>query len=232
MSFIQKSEDIMKFELLLLLFSLIGSFCTISHASTLVVPTEEELAQVTGASMPTEATDRTSEGEDALNLAVTHTPAPDTTEAAVKETEVPSTHSEVPVLETEATSDHTEAPAEQTEAPLLHTPEKEQETTVGVTETPAANTVDEDTAATEGTPEITPEAGGDEEATETSLTDTADEPALKTVIETGRDEVEVEDSEGLSTGQVVGIVFGALVAVVIIIAVIVVVVRRMGQYSP
>lgn len=35
----------------------------------------------------------------------------------------------------------------------------------------------------------------------------------------------------MSTGHVVGIVFGALVAVVIIIAVIVVVVRRMGQYS-
>lgn len=38
-------------------------------------------------------------------------------------------------------------------------------------------------------------------------------------------------SVGMSTGQVVGIVFGALVSVVIIIAVIVVVVRRMGQYS-
>lgn len=35
----------------------------------------------------------------------------------------------------------------------------------------------------------------------------------------------------MSTGHVVGIVFGALVAVAIIIAVIVVVVRRMGQYS-
>ncbi|XP_061759788.1 podoplanin [Nerophis ophidion] len=48
------------------------------------------------------------------------------------------------------------------------------------------------------------------------------------------DEVLVEDdaAEGLSSGQVVGIVIGALLAVVIVGAVVVAVVRRMGKYSP
>ncbi|TSN76542.1 PR domain zinc finger protein 2 [Bagarius yarrelli] len=230
----------MKFELLLL-FALIGSFCTISHASTLVVPTIDKLEQGTGASMPTEATGSISNRKEALDVAVTDLPAPDAIEVSVKDTEAPTTPSEVLVMETEAPSDHTEALTEQTESPLPQTEasEEKQETPVGVTETPAETTVEEEeeggTAATEGTPEIAPEAGGEEEATATVQTDTADEPTLKAepeqVIETERDEVEVEDSEGLSTGQVVGIVFGALVAVVIIIAVIVVVVRRMGQYS-
>lgn len=38
-------------------------------------------------------------------------------------------------------------------------------------------------------------------------------------------------TEGLSSGQVAGIVIGALLAVVIVIAVLIVVARRMGKYS-
>ncbi|KAK3540314.1 hypothetical protein QTP70_029547 [Hemibagrus guttatus] len=236
----------MKFELLLL-FALAGSFCTITHASTLVVPTAKELEQVAGDTVPTEATDRISEGEDAVDAAVTEAPAaepaPAATEVAVKETEAPLVHSEVPekgtevpvnteepVIETE-TSVNNEAPEEHTEVPLAaHTesPAEMPETTVGLTETTAENTVAEETVATEGTPKIEPETTDNAETSQTVLMG----PELKVGADPVTDDVEVEDSEGMSKGQVVGIVFGALVAVVVIIAVIVVVVRRMGQYSP
>lgn len=38
-------------------------------------------------------------------------------------------------------------------------------------------------------------------------------------------------TEGLSSGQVAGIVIGALLACVIVIAVVIAAVRRMGKYS-
>ncbi|MCI4380755.1 hypothetical protein PGIGA_G00243670 [Pangasianodon gigas] len=224
----------MKFELLLL-FALVGSFCTITHASTLVVPTEAELAQVTGAFLPTEASETFKEEEAAPDKVVTEAPAPAATEAAVEDRETPSPHTEVAVEETEAPSVHTEAQTEQTETPSAHSeaPAEEKETPGGVTEAPAENTesavVAEDTTATEGTSEVTEAAKTGQQDTDKGPTSHAESGQ---VIETGRDEVEVEDSEGMSTGHVVGIVFGALVAVVIIIAVIVVVVRRMGQYTP
>ncbi|KAK2841188.1 hypothetical protein Q7C36_012767 [Tachysurus vachellii] len=243
----------MKLELLLL-FALAGSFCTITHASTLVVPSEVYLQTTTGDTVSTKATDTISEGKDALDAAVTEAlpseEAPADTEVAVQKTEAPSPHSEVPEKSTEASSHNeglvtetvgpsfpNEATVEQTEATLAHTETSAEkpETTAGVTESPAENTMAEETAETESTPEMDPEATKKSEVSETTLIDTAVEPGLKTdphVIETEKDEVEVEDSDGMSTGQVVGIVFGALVSVVIIIAVIVVVVRRMGQYSP
>lgn len=43
--------------------------------------------------------------------------------------------------------------------------------------------------------------------------------------------VEVE-TEGMGTGQLVGIIFGALITVIVVIAIIILVARRMGQYSP
>ncbi|MCJ8734868.1 hypothetical protein PDJAM_G00240290 [Pangasius djambal] len=229
----------MKFELLLL-FALAGSFCTSTHASTLVVPTEVELAQVTGAFVPTEASETFTEEEAAPDKVVTEAPAPAATEAAAEEGEVPSPHTEVAVEETKAPSVHTEAQTEQAEAPSAHSeaPAEETETPVGVTEAPAENTeaaVVEDTTTTQGTSEFTKTADKTE-APKTGLQDTAEEPISEAgpgqVIETENGEVEVEDSEGMSTGYVVCIVLGALVAVVIIIAVIVVVVRRMGQYTP
>lgn len=178
-----------------------------------MVPTAEELEQVTGPSVPTEAIDEGKNGPDEL---VTEAPVLDATEVAVKETEAPSAQSEAPVKETEAPTVYTEEPVketeapsvyneastEQTEAPFVHpeTPAEDLETPVDVTDTPAENTVAGDTVETEGAPESTPEAAGNAEDPETALTNTADEPAFKAetgqVIETERDEVEVEDSEG------------------------------------
>ncbi|XP_053092446.1 uncharacterized protein si:ch211-156j16.1 isoform X1 [Pangasianodon hypophthalmus] len=225
----------MKFDLLLL-FALVGYFCTITHASTLVVPTEAESAQVTGAFVPTEASETFKEEEAAPDKVVTEAPASAATEPAVENGETPSPHTEVAVEETVAPSVDNENQTEQTETLSAHSeaPVEEKETPVGVTEAPAETTeaavVTEDTTATEGTPKVTEAA---DEAPKTGLQDTSKGP--KTEPESGQmietDQVEVEDSEGMSTGHVVGIVFGALVAVVIIIAVIVVVVRRMGQYT-
>ncbi|KTF91906.1 hypothetical protein cypCar_00015592 [Cyprinus carpio] len=49
-------------------------------------------------------------------------------------------------------------------------------------------------------------------------------------IESKTADEEVED-EGMGTGQLVGIVIGALITVIVVIAVIILLVRRMGQYS-
>ncbi|XP_054905838.1 mucin-2 isoform X1 [Poeciliopsis prolifica] len=61
------------------------------------------------------------------------------------------------------------------------------------------------------------------------------DPTMSPGATTGTDNdnagVTVETQEGLSTGQIVGIVFGAMVAVVIVIAVVIAVLRRMGKYS-
>ncbi|XP_053359363.1 podoplanin [Clarias gariepinus] len=228
----------MKFDLLLL-FALVGSFCIITHASTLVVPTEADLAQDTGASVGTEAFRKVNEEEDAPNGAVTETSTTTTTEATGQETEATSAHTEVPVETTETPSVPTVAHEERTEAPVQSTiaPSEETETSVGVTEAPAEKEIGSTPAATEGAPEVN-EASNKDGLTVTEMADKAEGTELMSVSavdpvsETERGDVEVEDSEGMSTGHVVGIVFGALVAVVIIIAVIVVVVRRMGQYSP
>lgn len=70
-----------------------------------------------------------------------------------------------------------------------------------------------------------------------------EEPVYPTVIQeipttiqennnTAIAEKDVEIEEAMGTGQLVGIVIGALIAVIVVIAVIILVVRRMGQYSP
>ncbi|KAF5895181.1 PR domain zinc finger protein 2-like isoform X1, partial [Clarias magur] len=189
---------------------------------TIVVPTEAELAEVTGTSVGTEASVTVNEEEGATNGPITETSPTTTTEATVEETETTSAHTEVsvetsetPSVPTVAHEKHTEAPVT---SPVAPSEETETETPVGVTDAPAEKEKESTPAATEDVPEDT-EAYDKAEGTLMSEDKT----------ETGG--VEVEDSEGMSTGHVVGIVFGALVAVVIIIAVIVVVVKRMGQYS-
>ncbi|KAL7884861.1 hypothetical protein AOLI_G00076310 [Acnodon oligacanthus] len=199
----------MKFELLLL-FALVGPFCAITHASTLVVPTAEDLASVTFAIDATESPkeqDTTAAPEEAVTE-VSELPA---TKAAVAETEAQVTDTEAPVVSTMV------AP----ERPAITEAVPEPDETTSVVETVAP----EDTEAAVGT-----EAAEETEAKVEENAAPEAEAELGQETETQAD-VEVEDS-GLSTGHVVGIAIGALVAVVIIIAVIVVVVRRMGQYSP
>lgn len=168
-----------------------------------MVPTEAELAQLTGASMATEATVTLKEEEAAPKEVVTKAPTPAATEAAGEETGAPSAHTEVPVEKTEATSIHTEAQTEQTDSPLAHTeaPAQETEAPLAGTEAPAENAEADvqETTATEETPEVT-EAANKSDAPETRLPGTSKERVLEAeadqVMETERDKVEVEDSEG------------------------------------
>ncbi|KAL6459012.1 hypothetical protein MHYP_G00324840 [Metynnis hypsauchen] len=204
----------MKFELLLLLFALVGPFCAITHASTLVVPTAEDRASVTetvaeaiDATEPPKKQDTTVVPKEVVTE-VSVLPA---TKAAVTETEAQVTDTEAPVVSTIVAP---EEPAVTEAAPKL-------DQTTSVVETLAA-VVTEVAVQTEE-PEET-EAKEEENAAPEAEAELEQETVTQA-------DVEVEDS-GLSTGHVVGIVIGALVAVVIIIAVIVVVVRRMGQYSP
>lgn len=134
---------------------------------------------------------------------VTEAPAPATTEAAVEETEAPSTHADVPVEETEAPLAQTEAPAEKTEAPLAQTEAPAEETvattgaTAATTENIETDVSEGNTAATEGAPETT-EIAGNSEAPKTELLDNVDsglETEAGQVIVTERDEVEMEDSD-------------------------------------
>ncbi|XP_073675283.1 podoplanin [Garra rufa] len=104
----------------------------------------------------------------------------------------------------------TAAPVIQSEAPLETT------TLTDTTQTTeAVAPAPEETDAPENTTSIEPSA----------------EP--KDAVETQSEPSEVEmDNEGMGTGQLAGIVIGALITVIIVIAVIILVVRRMGQYSP
>ncbi|KAL7828680.1 hypothetical protein SRHO_G00323140 [Serrasalmus rhombeus] len=202
----------MKFELLL--FALVGPFCAITHASTLVVTTAQDLASVTetvreaiDATEPPKEQDTTVAPEEA----VTEVAVLPATKAAVTETEAQVTDTEAPVVFTVVALD-------------------------GPTVTEAAPEPDEATSVVETVAAVGTEAAAETEAA--VVTEAKEEgnaaPEAEAELEqetATQADVEVEDS-GLSTGHVVGIVIGALVAVVIIIAVIVVVVRRMGQYSP
>lgn len=181
-----------------------------------MVPTAEELEEMRRDSMPTKATDRISEGVDAVDAAVSEAspaePESMATEVAVKETEAPSVHSEVPeigteapvnteepITETEASSVNNEAPEEQTEAPSsAHTesPAVMPETTVGPVETTAENTVAEGTLATEGTPNIEPETTDNAETSETELIGTEFKEGADHMYKPETEDVDVEDSEG------------------------------------
>ncbi|KAM6928772.1 podoplanin [Lycodopsis pacificus] len=66
----------------------------------------------------------------------------------------------------------------------------------------------------------------------TEAADVAVQPTDAANAETGEDVVVEDTAEGLSSGQVVCIVIGSLLATVIVIAVVIAMVRRMGKYSP
>ncbi|XP_061910403.1 podoplanin isoform X1 [Entelurus aequoreus] len=139
---------------------------------------------------------------------------------------------------TEASKDHEVV----TGPPTTEPPTAEQQvTTDTVTEAPSPQVT---TNGEEETETPAPAATAEPEPLSTEPpaveTDVPTEPAVvspqwteASQTNTG-DEVIVEDeaAEGLSSGQVVGIVIGALLAVIIVGAVVVAVVRRMGKYSP
>lgn len=115
-----------------------------------------------------------------------------------------------------------------------------QGTEVAVTEAAPAITVanteasEADTsAATETQQPLTTNAHPVETAAPTTVAE--GQPEVTAAAETETKEgvvVEGETEEGMTSGQVAGIVIGALLAVVIVTCVVVGMVRRMGKYSP
>ncbi|KAJ8264919.1 hypothetical protein COCON_G00140180 [Conger conger] len=115
--------------------------------------------------------------------------------------------------------------ADVTEAPAVVAPE--------VTDAPVAPVAPE---VTEGPPDVPAEA-----PTEAAAEPEAEAPAAPTqaAVAPAQAEdaaaeptVQVESpEEGMSTGQVVGIVFGSLLAIIVLNVVVVTVFRRMGRYS-
>ncbi|XP_051950740.1 uncharacterized protein si:ch211-156j16.1 isoform X1 [Xyrauchen texanus] len=116
--------------------------------------------------------------------------------------------------EAAATTANANEPIVSTEAPVIQT----------VASTEEAATTDAATVAvaTEAANTETPTKVEKQEAVTDSVTESRDILLV---------EMEEEEQEVMGTGQLVGIVIGALIAVIFVIAVIILVVRRMGQYS-
>ncbi|XP_035512726.1 mucin-7 [Morone saxatilis] len=193
---------------LLLLLALVGPFCVFTRASPTSIPTElADVGTATEANVPLDTTSAPKE-----ELTVVTGPSPTEPVAAPeKVSTVASTEAAPPAITviTEQSIVETEAPA------------------AASTEAPAA-------ASTEAPEPLISDPPAVETAAPTEAAKAVDPPAVTTAAKGEQnDEVILEDETGgLSSGQVVGIVIGALLAVVIVIAVVIVVVRRMGKYSP
>ncbi|XP_072536974.1 podoplanin [Salminus brasiliensis] len=182
----------MKFELLLL-FALVGPFCTITHASTLVVPTKADLTAVTDAAA--EPTDATVQGK--LDIV---TAAPENTM-----TEAPATPAP------EFTLEVTEEPAAETQTPVLPTTAEQVEpaATVAEPEATKAPAVDE---ATNTSPDT------DIEENLTHGTEAQSEAEQETGAE-----VEVEESglsTGHVVGIVIGALVTVVIIIAVIVVVV------------
>ncbi|XP_072569583.1 podoplanin [Paramormyrops kingsleyae] len=167
---------------LLLLCALAGPLCSVTHASTIVVPTNESTTSP-------EVTSMTAVTEEPTDRSMIF--SPNATEPFVT-----SNLTEAPEITSTVVEDATE-----------------ENTSVGYTTVTATDTTFTDSSTVVSTAMV-----DDGYATEM--------PHLNSSL------IIEDDEGGLSTGQVVGIVIGSLVAVVVIIVVAVTGMRRMGQYSP
>nr|XP_043894846.1 podoplanin isoform X2 [Solea senegalensis] len=227
---------------LLLLLALAGPFCAFTHASPTEIPAElqtlfsktdhvEEKTEATGEGFtvitgppptlpgvaPVESTALALLEESTFAMNVN-------TEENVSGTETVTAAAPAEPLTSDAPVKETTTPPEETETEDL---------TVAIEVTTAPEIQPEVTEAPEGQAEVT--AAAEVQPEETEAPEVQPELTVATNADKmGQDEeVVVENgTEGeLSSGQVVGIVIGALLAVVIVIAVVIVVVRRMGKYS-
>lgn len=225
--------DTMKVQLLLLL-ALVGLLCAFTSASPTAVPTvSTQLAPEENTPAETAAVEMTVDSFTILTTWIspipTTVPAQSTTKVftefaavsttpALTEAEAPSTANTEGPTETETPAETedpgTEAPAE-TEGPT----ESEDPGTEDPSETEGPGT--EAPAETEGPTET--EDPGMEGASKMDKTER--ETNGEMIIDNGTE-------DGLSSGQIVSIVVGALLAVAVTAAVVIVVVRRMGKYSP
>ncbi|XP_036961470.1 guanine nucleotide-binding protein G(s) subunit alpha isoforms XLas [Acanthopagrus latus] len=193
---------------LLLLLALAGPFCALTHASPTALP--EDLGDE--GDLPT-----VTEGPK-LDLSLV-TGAPAATEAAEVAQDQVVTDAAVAAEIDAATAAPGEAATEAAPAVVLT------EEPVADTEAPVASTA----AAPE---QLITEAPAVEAPAPTDEAEGEDPPVVPTSAAEVEEEVLYVEVEGLSSGQVAGIVIGALLAVVILIAVVIAAVRRMGKYSP
>ncbi|KAM8754794.1 podoplanin [Acanthopagrus schlegelii] len=201
---------------LLLLLALAGPFCALTHASPTALPEdvgdEGDLPAVT-------------EGPK-LDLSLV-TGAPAATEAAeVAQDQVVTDAAVEAEIEAETAAPGEAATAAPGEAATEAAP------AVVLTEEPVADT-EAPVASTAAAPEqLITEAPAVEAPAPTEEAEKEDPPVVPTSAAEVEEEVLYVEVEGLSSGQVAGIVIGALLAVVILIAVVIAAVRRMGKYSP
>ncbi|XP_031582340.1 podoplanin [Oreochromis aureus] len=200
---------------LLLLSALVGLLCAFTSANPITGPTA--LYSTSVAITEGEDTPGVTLEADPTLVVTDHPPSEPTTVHFEIATHIFNDHTTVPVLTTEAEVQVTEAPNTSTQY-AEYTSEETTSSTEQVfsdpqtddlagTMSPTGTVIP---AATEGTAERVGPVG-------TETTDLI---------------IEEDTEEALSSGQIVGIVVGALLAVAVITAVVIVVLKRMGEYSP
>ncbi|XP_063321412.1 podoplanin isoform X1 [Pelmatolapia mariae] len=209
---------------LLLLSALVGLLCAFTSANPITDPTELYSSAVA-----------ITEGEATAgvtlvnNPVVTSLPPSEPTTVHVEiTTHVFNDHTTVPALTTEARAQVTETEAPNT--PTQYT-EYTSEETPSSTEQVFSEPQTDDLAETMGpTGTVIP---ADTEGTAERVGPVGTETTGLIIEEDTEGEESVgERREALSSGQIVGIVVGALLAVAVITAVVIVVLKRMGEYSP
>ncbi|XP_061592439.1 mucin-7 [Cololabis saira] len=200
----------------LLLLALAGPFCAFTWAAPTMLPEDPDNTGMTDILQPTHS------------LAVITGPAP------TDPTAIPNVAAE-PSLPP-GTVD-TEANAVTAEAPYDPSTAVPQSFTSDAPAAPEATASAEETTAHAEVPaDPTPEAPAPAEETAAPAVPTEPEERTEAPVEPeGEQDVIIDDKAdegGLSSGQITGIVIGALLAMVIVSAVVIAAVRRMGKYSP
>ncbi|XP_039903848.1 podoplanin isoform X2 [Simochromis diagramma] len=200
---------------LLLLSALVGLLCAFTSANPITDPTELHSSSVViteGETTPGVALEA-----DPTPVVTSHPPSVPTMVHFEITTHVFNDHMNVPVLTTEALVNETEAP----NTPTQYTEYTSEETTSSTEQVLSESQTDALTETMGPTGTVIPaDTEGTAERVGPVGTETTD------LI------IEEDTEEALSSGQIVGIVVGALLAVAVITAVVIVVLKRMGEYSP
>ncbi|XP_035761581.1 podoplanin isoform X2 [Neolamprologus brichardi] len=199
---------------LLLLSALVGLLCAFTSANPITDPTELHSSSVVVTEE--EAATGVTLGANPTPVVTGHPPSEPTAVHFEITTHVFNDHMTVPVPTTEALVTETEAPNTSTQ----YAEYTSEETTSSTEQVLSESQTDDLTETMGSTGTVIPaDTEGIAERVGPVGTETTD-----LIIE--------DPEEALSSGQIVGIVVGALLAVAVIIAVVIVVLKRMGEYSP
>nr|XP_004554184.2 podoplanin isoform X2 [Maylandia zebra] len=200
---------------LLLLSALVGLLCAFTSANPITDPTELHNSSVV--ITEGETTPGVALVANATTVVTSHPPSVPTTAHFEITTHVFNDHTSVPVPTTEALVTETEAP----NTPTQYAEYTSEETTSSTEQVLSESQTDDLTETMGPTGTVIPaDTEGTAERVGPVGTETTD------LI------IEEDTEEALSSGQIVGIVVGALLAVAVITAVVIVVLKRMGEYSP